>query len=50
VTAGDIDARTTAPTVLVPVATPSAAAMFACVTGPSFPGLEIRIDTLTFDG
>jgi hypothetical protein len=24
--------------------------MFACVTGPSFPGLEMRIDTLTFDG
>jgi len=49
---GDIEACT-APAmvvVLVLVATPSAAAMFACVTGPSFPGLEIRIDTLTFDG
>jgi hypothetical protein len=36
--------------VVVLVATPSAAAMFACVTGPSFPGLEMRIDTLRFDG
>ena len=49
-TTGAIDACTAAPTMLVPVATPSAAAMFACVTGPSFPGLEMRIDTLTFDG